>query len=102
MASVDEAEMPALLETARANLNSTVFFGISDHWNTTVCLFHKELNGPGPRPSEYINARKTGDNLKPDLSDARLVGGECSGFPRTSGLHAACPIAPPLREHLTT
>ncbi len=43
---------------ARVNLNNTVFFGISDYWNTTICLFHKELNGPGPRPSEYINVRR--------------------------------------------
>ena len=46
------------LQEARKNLNKTAFFGISDYWNTTVCLFHKELNGPGPRPSEYLNVRK--------------------------------------------
>jgi hypothetical protein len=47
-----------VLDEARVKLNKTVFFGISDYWNTTICLFHKELNGPGPRPSEYVNARK--------------------------------------------
>jgi hypothetical protein len=52
--------LPQLLATAKANLRKTVFFGISDYWNTTLCLFHKELNGPGPRPSEMVNVRPTG------------------------------------------
>ncbi len=47
-----------MLQVALTNLNATVFFGITDYWNTTVCLFHKELNGPGARPSEFINTRK--------------------------------------------
>jgi hypothetical protein len=59
MARVPLSAMPDLLTTAKANLRKTVFFGISDYWSTTLCLFHKELNGPGPRPSEYVNVRPT-------------------------------------------
>jgi hypothetical protein len=73
LAPVDDANMPLVLDNARANLNATVFFGISDHWNTTICLFHKELNGPGARPSEFVNARKNGD--KQELGEAELVSG---------------------------
>ena len=61
-------KMRVVLQEARQNLNKTVFFGISDYWNTTVCLFHKELNGPGPRPSEYLNVRKGGGPRASTLS----------------------------------
>ena len=61
------------LDDARRNLNTTVFFGISDHWNTSVCLFHKELNGPGPRPSEYINARKGSKKAKLSALEVELL-----------------------------
>lgn len=54
----EDNEYPDMLQVALTNLNATVFFGITDYWNTTVCLFHRELNGPGPRPSEFINTRK--------------------------------------------
>ncbi|CAB9499127.1 expressed unknown protein [Seminavis robusta] len=33
-----------------------VFWGITDHWSTTVCLFHCELGGE-TRPSELANTR---------------------------------------------
>jgi hypothetical protein len=71
LTGVDDVDMPNVLARARENLNSTVFFGVSDHWNTTVCLFHKELRGPGPRPSEFVNARKNGD--KQELTGEELV-----------------------------
>ena len=51
--------MDRYLGNAVRHLNQTVWFGISDYWNASVCLFHKELNGPGPRPSEFKNTRKT-------------------------------------------
>lgn len=70
LTGVDDVDMPNVLARARENLNSTVFFGVSDHWNTTVCLFHKELRGPGPRPSEFVNARKNGD--KQELTGEEL------------------------------
>ena len=65
--------LPVVLDEARVNLNKTVFFGISDYWNTTVCLFHKELNGPGPRPSEYINARKGSKKAKLSALEVELL-----------------------------
>ncbi len=30
-----------VLEVALRNLNSTVFFGITDYWDASICLFHK-------------------------------------------------------------
>lgn len=71
LSSVSPDTLPGMLTLARQRLNSTVFFGISDHWNTTICLFHKELNGPGPRPSEFVNARKTTE--KTSLSEAEMA-----------------------------
>jgi hypothetical protein len=60
--------MPDLLDTAKANLRTTVFFGITEYWNTTLCLFHKELNGPGPRASEFANIRPTSNKVPASLS----------------------------------
>ena len=72
--------MGVVLAQARDNLNKTVFFGISDYWNTTVCLFHKELKGPGPRPSEFVNVRKgggavAGTTLSSPAKTAKAAGG---------------------------
>ena len=61
------------LDDARRNLNTTVFFGISDHWNTSVCLFHKELNGPGPRPAEFVNVRPAAAGTKRWLTNSELA-----------------------------
>ena len=52
-------------------LHSVVFFGITDFWNTSVCLFHKALNGPGPRPSEFLNTRPA--PYKPRLSNDTMA-----------------------------
>ncbi len=37
-----------ILAVALWNLNATVYFGITDHWDESVCLFHKvRLSGWG-------------------------------------------------------
>ena len=66
------------IRRALGSLHLVSFFGITNFWNTSVCLFHKELNGPGPKDSEFINVRQA--PYRTTLNDeetARMRAGKC-------------------------
>ena len=53
---------------ARQHLfNETLFFGLTEHWATSVCTFHCELGGDA-RESEFLNTRDNGGVTKDQLT----------------------------------
>ncbi|GBF91346.1 hypothetical protein Rsub_03666 [Raphidocelis subcapitata] len=51
------------LTTALNNLLKLDFFGVTDRWTESICLFHATFGGE-PRPSQFLNVRP-GDNPSP-------------------------------------